>query len=467
MKHHPLTSIHLDRRLAASLQIQLTLGIKSLIQKGALPAGQPVPSTREVATDLKISRNTVIAAYDRLIGEGFLESRPRSGIVVSQFITSTEPARAAPSTQPQPHLNTSLKPFRPCQPDVRLFPLALWNRLRSRALRHHADRLLNYQSQSPLGLPALQQSIATYLRDSRGVACHPQQVAITSGSQQALFLLARLLLKPRDRVFLEDPGYLGARHAFAATGATLISIPVDAHGMTTPRAKLAPPALIYTTPSRQFPTGATLPLERRLALIEYAERNQAWILEDDYDSEFRYGRPPLPSLCSLHPNSRVIYIGTMSKVLFPSLRIGYAVVPHHLIEPVAAARAIIDDHGPLIDQATLAEFIDSGAFYTHIRRCRREYGARMSTFLEAARAADLPLLFPHADGGMNITGFFAPGSNDTATSATLAEAGFEIPSLAHYSLKPTRPGLAFGFTAFDHARIRHAIRHIAPILRVN
>jgi GntR family transcriptional regulator/MocR family aminotransferase len=475
MPKQPTLLILLDRKKGSSLQTQLALNLKKLVQTGVLRSGKAVPSSRELARELQISRNTVIQAYDRLIGEGYLEASARRGLFVSESLTQRNWHRSrlatGPAALPRSVLQQSSEqisapmPFRPCQPDVRLFPLQLWNRLRARALRSHGTNLLHYQSQLPLGLPALRRSLVTYLRESRGVQCDWRQVAITTGSQQALYLLAHLLLKPSSRVAMEDPGYLGARFAWKRTGALIEPVPIDSEGMRLPQDKRFPADLVYTTPSRQFPTGACLSLSRRLSLVEFAAKTKAWIVEDDYDSEFRYSRAPLPSLQSLDPSGRVIYVGSMSKVLFPSLRIGYVVLPVSLAEKFAALRAILDDHGPLIDQATLAEFIEAGALYTHIRRSRGKYGQRLDTFLESASKLGLPLSFPHTDGGMNLAGFLEDGAQDKEYSKRLKRNGLDVPPLSHYSSRPTRPGLVFGFTAFEPQTIRESMKRVAHILR--
>jgi GntR family transcriptional regulator/MocR family aminotransferase len=499
MPKPPALLLLLDKNKDASLQTQLASNLKKLVQAGVLRPGKAVPSSRELARDLRISRNTVIQAYDRLIGEGYLETSLRRGLFVSEFLTDRNLRRTGPTiapaglpravTQRSSEQASAPAPFRPCQPDVRLFPLPLWNRLRARALRIHSTSLLNYQSQLTLGFPALRRSLATYLSESRGVQCDWRQVAVTTGSQQALYLLAQLLLRPGSHVAMEDPGYLGARFAWKCGGALLHPVPIDSDGMRLPPDKRFSADLVYTTPSRQFPTGACLSLPRRLALVEFAARAKAWIVEDDYDSEFRYSRPPLPSLQSLDSSGRVIYVGSMSKVLFPSLRIGYVVLPASLVAKFAALRAVLDDHGPLIDQATLAEFIEAGAFHAHIRRCRTQYGERLDTFVESASKLGLPLSFPHTDGGMNLAGFFdhagttAPGNpaeqssalivtkdrtrgiaQDQKYSRRLQQNGLEVPPLSHYSLRPTRPGLVFGFTAFEPQTIRESIKRVALAL---
>jgi GntR family transcriptional regulator/MocR family aminotransferase len=470
MPKQPSTLIVLDRSRRASLQTQLIAGLKAIVHAGVLRPGEAVPSSRQLARDLRISRNTVIQAYDRLIGEGFLSALPRRGVLVSEslvLISSRKVTPIAPIVPVSGAAKTgtdigSPRPFRPCQPDVHLFPLAMWNRMRTRALKRGGGDLLSYQSHLALGLPALRRCLATYLRESRGVRCDWRQIAITAGSQQALYLLAQLLLKPGSRVVMEDPGYRGARLAWKRAGAIIKPQPVDSEGMRVPRGISAD--LIYTTPSRQFPTGACLSLASRLALVEFAAQAKAWIIEDDYDSEFRYSRPPLPSLQGLDPVGRVIYVGSMSKVLFPSLRIGYVVLPAPLVDGFVALRGVLDDHGPLIDQAALAEFIDAGAFYRHIRRCRGEYGARLQTFVESAAKYGLPLSFPHTDGGMNLAGFLDDGANDKHYSACLHEQGMEVPALSLYSIRPTRVGLLFGFTAFSQNAIRDAMKRAANAL---
>ncbi|MFN7918674.1 MAG: PLP-dependent aminotransferase family protein [Bryobacteraceae bacterium] len=466
-----LGSIVVTRNKSASLQSQLAMGLKRAIQSGTLAAGDQIPSTRELASELALSRNTVTAAYDQLVSEGYLESAPRSGIFVARSLAGyvlPPSARASPDPVPSPaaRRSTGPLPFRPSQPDVRLFPLALWNRMRARALSRYGASLLHYQSNDSLSWPALARALAGYLQDSRGVRCQWDDVAVTTGSQQALYLLAHVLARPGRTVYVEDPGYPGAKAAFEQAGAAIVPLPVDQDGVVPP-ASIEPGSVIYTTPSRQFPTGASLPVARRMALIRVAHEAGGWIIEDDYDSEFRYGRGPLPSLHGLDPDGSVIYVGSMSKVLFPSLRIGYVVLPPRLREPFRELRAVVDDHGPVVDQAALAEFISSGSFHSHIRRCRKEYARRLDTFVTAAGRSRLPLDFAHTSGGMNLTGIFRepPPGGDVAASARLDEKGFSTPPLSRFAIAPVAPGLVFGFTAFDDAVIRGGLTRIASLLR--
>lgn len=468
-----LGGLWLDRTSGTTLQDQLAHHLKELIQSGVLAPGDELPSTREMATRLGISRNTAVNAYERLLGEGYLESASRSGVFVSSSISlsrhSTWPMRARPtgsrpSAPPVAVPLGSPAPFRPSQPDVSLFPLRVWNRLRARALRQEGASLLHYQAPCVAGLPALRQNVAAYLRDHRGVRCDWRQVVITAGSQQALYILAAQLLAARDPVYVEDPGYVEARMAFRRAGGRIVPGAVDDQGLTLPTRASGSIQVIYTTPSRQFPTGVSLSLPRRLALIDFAGRTKAWVIEDDYDSELRYGAAPLPSLQSLDRSGRVIYVGTFSKLLFPSLRLGYVVVPEPLVEGFVELKHLLDDHLPLVDQATLALFLESGAFYTHIRRCRRAYAERQQLFLALCAKAGLPLEFPYADGGMNLAGLLPEGERDAAIAARLREAGLDVPPLSQYAIQAGRPGLVFGFTAFAPATIRKSFDTLTRLL---
>jgi GntR family transcriptional regulator/MocR family aminotransferase len=274
-----------------------------------------------------------------------------------------------------------------------------------------------------------------------------------------------LLLRPGDQTYVEDPGYLESRLAWRRAGASVVPGSIDDQGLCLPSPRRGRISLIYTTPSRQFPTGIVLSLTRRLALLEFAASSNAWVVEDDYDSELRYRAAPLPSLQSLDHSGLVIYVGTFSKLLFPSLRLGYVVLPDQLLDRFIELKHLTDDHLPLIDQATLASFLETGAFYSHIRRCRRAYAERQAVFLSLFGGGDLPLRFPYTDGGMNLTGFLPPSTNDRAWSQRLSEGGFDVPPVSHYADKPTSPGLVFGFTAFSPEVILKSFKRVESILR--
>jgi GntR family transcriptional regulator / MocR family aminotransferase len=472
-----LTSLWVDRSSRFSLQDQLVRQIKEYVQQGRLKPGEAMPSTRELSAELKLSRNTVVYAYDRLQGEGYLEAQARSRIFVSPSIFLSQKNTRWPgeirTTRAKGNgglvAPVEMKlpaPFRPCQPDVSLFPLGIWNRIRGKVLRQRGQELLHYQAACIAGVPSLRRSLASYLRNSRGVRCDWRQIVITSGSQQALFILANLLSKPHDHVYLEDPCYVEARRTWESLGARIQAGPVDEQGLPLPNSSPTRFSVVYTTPSRQLPTGASMSIARRLAWIDYAARTGTWIIEDDYDSELRYHAPPLPSLQSLDRNDRVIYVGTSSKLLFPSLRIGYVVVPDSLVEGFERLKHLIDDHLPLIDQATLAEFLESGAFFSHIRRCRRAYAERQSLFLDLFQKSDLPLDFRHTDGGMNLTGFLPPRLDDRKWSSRLRSADFDVPAISDYCVDRHLSGLVFGFTAFSPAVIRAAFDRMRKVLDV-
>lgn len=450
------------------MQTQLTGQLKQMIQSGELQAGERLPATRELAKELLISRNTVVAAYEMLVGEGYLESELRSGFRVNEaaeaFQSLSVRARISRRSARIPALPGVPMPFRPTQPDVNLFPLPIWNRHRTRMLKR-GSCLLHYQSRFPAGLDELRKNVTDYLRDSRGVRCEWHEVAITSGSQQGLFLLASLLLRPGQRVYMEDPGYPGARSAWNHVGASIVPAPIDEEGIRLPAEGALNAALVYVTPSHQFPLGTCMSLSRRLSLLQAAGKADAWIVEDDYDSEFRYTSAPQPSLQSLDEQRRVIYIGSFSKTLFPALRLGYVVLPPKLVEPFIALKSIADDFSPLIDQATLSAFLECGAFYAHLRRCRKHYADRQAFFLEQVHRYRLPLTFPVTGRGMNLAGMLPDSTNDRALSLRLQEAGLDIPSLSQYALKSAPPGLLFGLAAFHRKQIQQGVSRMAPIFR--
>ena len=462
-----LQGVYLDRSLKRSLQAQLADQMKAMIRTGKLRADQRLPSTRSMAEQLQVSRNTVVAAYESLYGEGYLQAKERSSFIVGSATQAfgsrprQSPAGAAQARSPlQP---VAPRPFRPAQPDVNLFPLKIWNRHRTRVLRRDSS-LLQYQSRFSIGLDELRHNVAGYLRDSRGVRCNWDQIAITGGSQQALFLLGHLLLDRDHSAYMEDPGYPGARRSWEAAQATVIPAPVDQEGICLPLPQAEDASLIYVTPSHQFPLGTCMSLARRLALLDVARQRRLWIIEDDYDAEFRYTSAPQPSLQGLDEHQRVIYMGSFSKTLFPGLRLGFIVLPSELVEPFTRLKMVADDQGPLIDQATLAAFLDSGAFYAHLRRCRRAYAERQNVFLDLTRRAGLPLAFPITGRGMNLAGRLVDGRDDQTLSRRLATEGLDIPALSGYGIEAKIHGLLFGLTAFDEAAILAGVDGLSRVL---
>jgi GntR family transcriptional regulator/MocR family aminotransferase len=480
-----LNMIRLDRRRRESLQFQLYEQVRQAIISGELNAAIRLPSTRDLVEQLSLSRNTIVYAFERLVAEGYLESRRGSGMYVAYLPTATKSfaakvpnAAAISSNKPRisrrnasltearvtpAYPTTKLRPFRPCQPAVAEFPLRSWNRARSSALRWQSTELM--REGETAGLPRLRRALATYLRDARGVRCEAQQIIVTSGAQEALSLVAEALIERGETIWIEDPGYLGARAAFIRAAAKLVPIPIDTEGLTIPKLR-ARPRLIYTTPSRQFPLGTTMTLSRRMALLEFARRSGAWIVEDDYDSELRYDGRPMPSLQGLDGGNHVIYIGSFSKVLFGSLRLGYVVVPDSLGEVIRKLKEIEYGTSPGTEQATAAIFIEQGYFSTHVRRMRRLYRERRDSFSEAARKyLSGWLTFPKVDAGMDAMGWLARETDDAALSKRLAAIGIDAPPLSAYSLRPCPPGLLFGFTAFSPEQIRSAMQRISNLIR--
>ena len=477
-----LNMVRVDRRQKAALQSQLSQQIRELIINGQLKAGVRLPSTRDLVDQLGVSRNTIVYALDQLVAEGYLQSRIGSGIYVEDLRRDD---RIAPRRNNDDGLSirilgrakqfsglsiapvyssNKIRPFRPCQPALDHFPIRNWNRARSYALRNQTSQLL-VESESA-GLLRLRSALAAYLRESRGVRCTSEQVMITAGTQQALSLISACLLTRDDPVWIEDPGYLGARAAFLRAGAALVPISVDQEGLSVPPGtKTKRPRLIYTTPSRQFPLGTTMSLSRRLVLLEFARSAAAWVIEDDYDSEFRYVDRPLPALQGLS-DDLVIYTGSFSKVLFPSLRLGYLVAPQKLIELFSKAKEVHDGSTAALDQATAAIFIEEGFFSTHVRRMRKLYRERRDIFLhESSKYLSDIISFSEVEAGMDVVGRLAENYDDEQVSQLLSAHHIDAPPISAYSLESSEPGLVFGFTAFSGPQLRSAIRSIADLIR--
>jgi GntR family transcriptional regulator / MocR family aminotransferase len=480
----------LDRDAVRPLYDQLYGALRDAILDQRLRPGVKMPSTRDLCEQLSISRNTALEAFARLRVEGYVEARVGSGTFVTRDIPDSllrarsVPAPALPASgrtaistrgtlivgsEPVPTRAWSrLLPFYPGIPSFDLLPLGVWRRLVDRHLTPAAaTRLFHYGR--PEGLPQLREAIAAYLVASRGVTCTADQVIVVAGSQQAVDLTARVLLDPGDAVWMEDPGWRGARSAFLAAGATLVPVPIDDDGLDVdvarqrhPRARLA-----HVTPSHQFPLGPTMGLVRRLQLLDWAASSGTWILEDDYDSEFRYAGTPLPALQGLDAAGSVIYTGTFSKVLYPALRLGYLVVPESLIDPFRAAHALTDRHNPSVDQAALADFLAEGHFSRHLRRIRAAYGERQELMLEQLRERLPDVLEVSPDpAGMHLVAWLPPGVDDVAMAEASAAAGISAPPLSYYSIEPPRRGaLMLGYTGVTRPRIRVGVRQLAAALR--
>jgi GntR family transcriptional regulator/MocR family aminotransferase len=370
---------------------------------------------------------------------------------------------AATPVAPGAREGASPAAFRPGIPALDAFPRDLWSRIAARLYRQSRFDLFSYGD--PAGHPPLRRAIAEYLRAARGVNCSWEQVIVTSGSQQALDLTARVLLDPGDSAWVEDPGYFGARGAWTAAGIRCTAIPVDDEGLSVAHGErsAAQARLAYVSPSHQYPLGVTMSLSRRMALLAWARRRGAWIAEDDYDSEFRYAGRPLAALQGLDTAGRVIYIGTFSKVLFPALRLGYMVVPAGAVDAFAAARALADRHPPGPSQALVTEFLTEGHFARHIRRMRTLYAERQAALLAAARrecAGHLDV--PPADAGMHLVAWLPKGSSDREVSRRAAAAGVTAPPLsAYYHASPARPALLLGYSCVNARKIQEGARRLA------
>lgn len=483
--------ISLDRAADAPLHRQLYDGVRSAVLDGRLPRGTRLPATRDLAVQFGVARNTIAVAFGQLMAEGYLEGRVGDGTYVTRALPDDllradaprlNEARSRPAAPPElsrrgatlvgtpvtaARRATDARAFRVGMADYRLFPFETWARIVARAWRTPKESLLGYGD--PAGIAPLREAIAAHVAASRGVRCDASQVVVVSGSQQALDLAGRLLLDPGDTAWIEEPGYLGARAALLAAGALLTPVPVDAQGIdvaagvdASPRARV-----VYVTPSHQYPLGATMSLQRRLALLEWAARERAWILEDDYDSEYRYAGRPLAALQGLDRAGRVIYIGTFSKVMFPALRIGYVIAPPGLADAFARARALTDRHPPAIEQAALAEFMAEGHLGRHIRRTRAEYAARRELLLSLA-----PRLLPPevtvdvAAAGMHGVAWLPPGVDGSAAAAAAARNGVDVTPMSAYCLrKPARDALMLGYAAADASEIAAGLSALGAALR--
>ena len=484
----PFIALQLDRRSRVPLQRQLYDEIRTAILSGRLAPGARVPATRVLASDTGTSRNPVSGAFDQLLSEGYLEGKVGSGTYVARTLpedllrVTRQPgpsrapiARACLSRRGRMlgGIPVSLRSreiateqaFRTGLPAFDEFPRALWARLGARLLRHAPSAVLTYGD--PAGYHPLRRAIAEYLRAARGVNCSAEQVIVTAGSQQALDLAARLLLDPGDAAWVEDPGYLGARGALRAAGVRSIPVPVDSGGLSVVEGeKRAPEArLACVTPSHQYPLGMTMPLSRRTSLLAWARRHRAWIVEDDYDSEFRYSGRPLQALQGLDPIGCVIYAGTFSKVLFPSLRLGYMVVPESLVDTFVSARALADRHPPGLEQAIVAEFLAEGHFARHVRRMRTLYAERQEALVAAlGRELAGAIETSPAEAGMNLTAWLRGNASDLELAHEAAQVGVVVTPVSAYALevKP-RPGLLLGYAAFSTRQIREGVRKLAQI----
>jgi GntR family transcriptional regulator / MocR family aminotransferase len=479
-------AINLDTRAPQPLHQQLYQELRRSILNGRLSAGQRIPSTRALAKSLGISRATVTQSYEQLASEGYLKTLVGSGTAIACQLPDellqaapVKTTRAVKTSRPAPVKLSSygeslrdfvcepeepnlLFNFKYCRPAVDHFPLEQWRRLLLRHCRTGQPELLDYAEGGKGYLP-LREAIARYVARARAVHCNADQIIIVNGSQQALHLCAQVLVDRGDIVAIEEPGYLGARNIFSTHGARLRPALVDEAGIRPDALPDGDARLLYVTPSHQFPTGAVLSLPRRLELLAWAEKTGALIVEDDYDSEFRYGGRPVPSLQGLAQNANVLYVGTFSKILFPALRLGYLVVPQSLADVFERAKWLADRHTPLLEQHTLTDFINEGYLERHLRRMRTLYDRRRQKLvaaLEMQFGERVTILGENS--GMHLTIRLQSKWRDEEVVQRAAAVGVGLISARIYYLSKCRGDeFVMGYATLSERKIQEGVRRLA------
>jgi GntR family transcriptional regulator/MocR family aminotransferase len=486
-------AITLNHHAKAPLHRQLYDELRQSILAGRLAAGARLPSSRALAVALGVSRTTVTQSYDQLISEGYLQAAIGSGTTVCQQLPDellcTAPVKTAVQKTQAKRKSVRLseygeslndaEPFEPPEYDAPInfrsgrpaleeFPLRLWRRLFLRQYRSSSAKMLDYADGSQ-GYAPLREAIKNYVSRSRAVNCEASQIVIVNGSQQALDLITRILIDRGDRVALENPGYMGARRAFLAQGAKLLPVPVDESGMVVERLATyssAKPKVVYVTPSHQFPTGAVLSLPRRLELLAWAEESEALIIEDDYDSEFRYSSRPIPALQGLAESNPVIYVGTFSKILFPALRVGYLIVPEYLTQVFVRAKWLADRQTPMLEQKVLTDFINEGHLERHLRRMRMLYDKRRQTLVRVLKSElgeRVEILGENT--GMHLMVRLKTRLSDDEFVLRARQEGVNLVSANLYYLENgRRDEFVLGYASLSERRIQEGVRRLAKII---
>src|SRR5215467_13104446 len=483
--------VRLDRAAAEPLHQQLYRQIRDELTSGSFNHNSSrLPSSRALASDFGVSRFTVNLALTRLHGEGYLQTKIGSGTFISAplpetFLSARTTIATTPRERPS-RLSNRVKDipdqragkqfdfgiagppgvsFVPAVAALDEFPMEVWERLRGQVLAQKGAHLLQYASSR--GDPDLRRALATYLCDYRGARCDPDQIIITAGTQQAMMISAMALVNRGEVAWIEDPGFYQARRVFGFAGANVVPRPIDEEGITIARPpKQRWPKIIYVTPSHQFPLGMTMSLSRRTALIDFARACDAYIFEDDHNSEFRYTGPPLPCLQGLDNVGRVIYAGTMSKILYPSLRLGYIIAPEQLVEPMIKIRAVMDQHSPAIDQATLARFLTEGFFLTHIKRMRKLYSDRRDFFIEQFnKLLGRYFILEIPEAGLHFVAWVRQKEQMPLIARICTDIGIRPSPLSSCFMKvEPKPALTFGFAAWSRAQIREGLGKFAAAL---
>jgi GntR family transcriptional regulator / MocR family aminotransferase len=477
-----LEQVLLDRQAAETLVNQLTRELRKLISGGVLRPGDKLPSTRNLSRWLDIARNTVAEAYDQLSAEGHLSATVGAGTFVATDADTARLEHARPSDEPiagpillssrgnaiaemcfASGLHRAFKIFAPSIPALDLFPYDDWRRLLTRASRRLGTNSL-YASDRR-GWPPLRAAIASHIGPARGVICDPDQVLILSSARQAFYLAALMLANPNDTAWIEEPGYFEVRTSIVSAGLTPIPLPVDDQGLIVSRGRESAAAakIAYVTPSHQYPTGAIMSLSRREELLQWARTNQSVVVEDDYDGEFRFVGKPTVALWGLDMGQRVIYVGTFSKTLFPSLRLAYLVVPNSLVDSFSAARERLDGHAAALAQAALAEFMESGMYGAHIRRMRGIYRSRQQSLMESAkRHLSGELDIQPSDSGLHLIGRLAAGISDVDLLRRTSNLVGPAPlSRAYLNQDAAVQGMVLGYAAWNDDLIEKGVRLIA------
>lgn len=472
-----------------TLQNRLYHSIRSEILEGRLPPGSRLPSSRSLAQESQVSRNTVLAVLDQLAVEGYTVGRVGSGTYVSDTLPDnliSLPARSSSQTTskssaPSPGKRAialtsfwrkikpsggSPRPFALGMSALDEFPVSVWGRLLGRCWRDSQNEIVHRTW--PAGHPSLRKAIAAYTQASRGLQCTEDQVLIVNGTQQAISLAAQVLLDPGDPVWMEDPGYDCARTIFSAAGAKIHPVEIDAEGLVVASAseKCANARLAFVTPSRQFPMGITMSLRRRLELLDWAHKKKSWIFEDDYDHEFRYSGRPIQALQGLDTQGRVIYSGTFSKMMFPGLRLGFLVLPSELVEVFSSAKYFSDGQTSVLEQLAMADFIEEGHYSSHVRRTRRLCAERQAVLIqEVNRLLPGKLQVQPSEAGLHLIGWLSEGQDDREVAKLSHQKGIEIHPLSRYSIRNyRRGGLVMGYAAFQPSAIRKGVRRLAQVL---
>jgi len=485
-----LPPVALDHATKIPLYRQLYDWFRHSITAGQLRPGQRIPSSRHLAAELKISRIPVLSAYEQLLAEGYLQAFVGAGTCVaksfpqenansklpsgkarvgSQSATRVRGSRkiskraeALARVPPQLWPNT-LPAFRVNLQALDCFPIGVWSKFVARHSRLLPTRAMGYGD--PMGYGPFREAIAEYLGAVRAVRCEPSQILVTTGSQQGLQITAQVLLNANDQAWMEEPGYPGAHQALATPGAELIPVPVDQEGLNVNQGiRRSPKArAVYITPSHQYPLGVTMSATRRMLLLRWAGRTGAWVIEDDYDSEYRFGARPIASMQGLDADARVIYVGTFSKVMFPALRLGYIVVPKDLIPAFSATRDAADIFSPILYQAAMTDFIREGHFARHIRRMRMLYGERRNVLAKTIHDTFGDRLeVIGAEAGMHLVALLPPGVSDIAIAKKAATKGISaMPLSICYQNPPRRGGLILGYGGTTHDQIREGARSLA------